>query len=175
MCFVRSSYAVFLLELLSTTFAFFMGTKTARCKWTLTHALFFSYSQRTSSQLVSPTLTWALNSKWWSAPGRPPCSVLPAAIRTRKSPGTRTSCPLTPVQVVGGSNSCAQVREAQASPVFCWLQRLSLLLFENPQDASGKVNVFVTRNKCCCTVSSILRLVQCGHCVWCYNDLLLHF
>lgn len=82
----------------------------------LMHPLFRFCSQRTYSHPASLTLTWALSSKWWSALEQPPCSVLPVATLTQKSPGTKTSCPLTPVQVMGESNSYAQVRKARALP-----------------------------------------------------------
>lgn len=74
-------------------------------------SVFLSILQRTCSHQVSPTLTWALSLKWWNALEQPPCSVLPVATLTQKSPGTKTSCPLTPVPVMGGSSSYAQVRK----------------------------------------------------------------
>lgn len=94
-----------------------------------THPL-LSSSQRTCSRPASPTSTWALNSKWWSAPGRLPCSALQVAILTRKSPGTRTSCPLTPVQVMVASSSYAQVGKApDCSSTVTLPSRLSFLSF----------------------------------------------
>lgn len=94
----------------------------------LMHPLLFC-SQRTYSHQASLTLTWALNWKWWSALEQPPCFALPVATLTQKSPGTRTSCPLTPVRVMAGSNSYAQVRKAQPVTVIFHLTDLSTWLF----------------------------------------------
>lgn len=79
---------------------------------------FFSFPQRTFFQPGSPTSTWALSSRWWNAPVRPPCCAPPAVTPTPRSPGTKTSCPSTPTQVTAESNSCAQVRTSTA-PLAC--------------------------------------------------------
>lgn len=66
--------------------------------------------QRTCCRLASPASTWVPSWRWWSAQGRPLCCAPPAVSPTRRSPGSRTSCPWTPVVAKVASNSSDQVR-----------------------------------------------------------------
>lgn len=66
--------------------------------------------QKTSYPQGFPTSTWAPSWRWWSELAPPPCFAQPAATQTQKSPGSRTSCPLTQTWVTGESSSSDQVR-----------------------------------------------------------------
>lgn len=66
--------------------------------------------QKTRSPMASPPLIWVPSWRWLKRPELPPCCVLPAETRTRRSPGSRTCFLWTSAAVTGALNSFAQVQ-----------------------------------------------------------------
>lgn len=81
-----------------------------RCVSGFTKIFVMLHFQKTRSPMASPPLIWVPSWRWLKGPELPPCCVLPAETRTRRSPGSRTCFLWTSAAVTAALNSFVQVQ-----------------------------------------------------------------